>query len=118
MNEKVDSNKCKPSESKIEKSYTLPSDFKLLESFIKKNKVELMEHTLTAIERSIENKFQVIELFHFENTDYVITLSQKEFLENIENIFQFYLQTEQYELCTRLKKIESLLKIENEKVKK
>lgn len=117
MNNNLDP-KCKK-ESKKLKMYPLPSNFKSLEFFIQKNKTEMMERVLTAIEFGLKKNKSVVEVFQFENTDYVVTLTEKEFPENIEHIFQYYLKTEKYELCSRLKKIESLLnKNENGKSKK
>jgi len=91
------------------KSFKMPSDFKLMDAYISQNKNKMMDHILTMIEKGIKSNYPVIELFHFEGTNYCVTLLPKEYKENLNNIFQYYLETEQYEQCSKLKDIEALL---------
>lgn len=89
---------------------TLPSDNKEMEIFIKKNTTHLTEQTITSIEFAINNKLPMIEVFKFNNSDFVITISKKDFLVNVDHIYDFYLQTENYELCSRVVKLQNVLK--------
>ena len=43
------------------------------------------------------------------NSDFVITVDYDKFKETIDNIFNQYIKTEQYELCDRVKKLEKKL---------
>jgi hypothetical protein len=87
----------------------LPSDNTELERFIKSNKTYLTEQALSSIEFALENKLPFVEVFKFNNSDFVITISEKEFLDNVNHIYNFYLETEHYELCTRVVKLQTML---------
>ena len=91
----------------------LPSDNKELERFIVNNKTYLTEQTLTSIEFAVNNKLSFVEVFKFNNSDFVITIAKKDFLANVDNIYNFYLETENYELCSRVVKLQSVLKNHN-----
>lgn len=102
----------------VTKSFRMPSDFKLMDAYIGQNKDQMMEHIITMIEKGIKTNAPVIELFHFEGTNYCVTLIPREYRENLENIYKYYIQTEKYELCKRLKTVESLLPAAPVEVKK
>jgi len=91
----------------------LPSDNKEMEDFIQKNKQYLMEQTLTSIEFAIDNKLPFVEVFKFNNSDFVITIAKKDYLLNVDHIYNSYLKTESYELCPRVIKLQSVLKNSN-----
>jgi hypothetical protein len=40
----------------------------------------------------------------------VITIPEKDFLMNVDHIYNFYLETEHYELCPRAVKLQEVLK--------
>lgn len=88
----------------------LPSDNNILEAYIKRNKIDLTEKTLSSIEYAINNKLPFIEVFGFENSDFIIIVSEKEYLINVDNIYELYLEMEKYELCPRVIKLQNLLK--------
>ena len=46
-----------------------------------------------------------MEVFKFKKSDFVITLSHDTFKQNLENVYNYYILIEKYELCTRIKKI-------------
>jgi hypothetical protein len=91
----------------------LPSNNKEMESFIKRNKTYLTEQTLTSIEFAVENKLSFVEVFKFNNSDFVITIPEKDFLLNVNHIYNFYLETENYELCPRVVELQTILKNQN-----
>lgn len=87
------------------KSLKLPSDDVELKIFLSKNKIKMMEQILDSIEYSLENDLDSVEVFSFKGSDFIVTLSGECFLENVENIYKFYVDEEQYELCNRVKRI-------------
>lgn len=93
--------------------FVLPSDNNEMEQFIQKNKTHLTEQALTSIEYAILNKLPFVEVFKFNNSDFVITISAKDFLLNVDHIYNFYIETENYELCSRVVKLQSVLKNQN-----
>lgn len=91
------------------KPILLPSNFKDMEEFIINNKVYMMEQVLGGIDHALSKKIKFIEIFKFANSDFVITLSFDKFKENIDNIYKYYIEKEQYELCGKVKQIEKKL---------
>jgi len=84
------------------KPIKIPSSFSEMDSYIGEHKVELMEHVLTSIEHAIKNDLEFIEIINFKKSDYVITLTQDLFLENVDHIYDEYIREERYELCQRV----------------
>ena len=64
-----------------------------------------MEQVINSIEYAIDNKMEMIEVFSFKGSDFIVTLNAESFLENVENIYKFYVSEEKYELCKRVKRI-------------
>lgn len=91
------------------KPYTLPSEFSEMDDFIKNNKTIMTEQVVSSIEYAIEKKLEIVEVFKFKKSNFVITLSQETFKQNLENVYNYYISTEKYELCTRIKKIKEKL---------
>mgnify|MGYP003336831545 CR=1 FL=1 len=103
------------------KPFVLPSSYEELNNYVKTNKKELTQLVISSIEFALKNELPMIEVFNFKNSDFVVTLSHSEFRENINHIYNFYINEELYELCPRVKQVESLLdnpKSSNEKIKK
>lgn len=97
---------------------SLPSNYDEMEKYIVNNKTKLTEQVVSSIEYAIKNNLPSVEVFKFKNTDFVIVLNDDMFEDNIENIFQYYLQTEQYELCDKVCKLQKLLNKLHEKEKR
>ncbi len=94
----------------------LPSDNNIMEAYIKKNKIRLTEKALSSIEYAINNKLPFIEVFGFNNSNFIIAIAEKDFLQNVDHIYNFYLESEHYELCPRVVRLQTLLKsLNNEK---
>jgi hypothetical protein len=91
----------------------LPSDNEEMANFIQKNKTYLTEQALSSIQFAIDNKLPFIEVFKFNNSDFVITIAEKDFLVNVNHIYNLYLESEHYELCPRVVKLQTVLKTLN-----
>jgi len=89
--------------------YVLPSNNKDLEFFSKKYKLDMMEQVVGIIEFAIEHNLPLIEVFQFKNSDFVITLSEKDYLTNLDNIYSYYMKNESYEHCTRVVRLQKIL---------
>jgi hypothetical protein len=100
-------------------NYILPSDDNELTNFAQKFKIEMMEQIVGSIEFALQNKLKFVEVFQFKNSDFVITLSEKDYLTNLENIFNYYIKNEAYEYCPRVTQLQKTLigksNINNEK---
>ncbi len=89
---------------------SLPSDNTEMEKFIIKNKTYLTEQALSSIEFGIKYNLPFVEVFKFNDSDFVITVNKEDFLLNVDHIYNFYLETENYELCPRVVKLQTVLK--------
>ena len=91
------------------KLYSLPSNFNEMNKFIEVNKIQMMEHIVASIEYAIDKKLSFVEIFSFKNSDFVVTLPKNQFKENLDNVYNYYMEKEQYELCIRVKTVENKL---------
>lgn len=108
----------KKSYIKENSSYILPSANEELETFIINNKLDMMEQVVSSIEYAVNNKLQMVEVFQFKDSKFVITISEKEFESNLDGIYSFYMEDEVYELCSRVSKLQELLKRKNDEKQK
>jgi hypothetical protein len=90
--------------------YVLPSENKELQTFSQKFKIDMMEQVIGSIEFAVEHNLPLIEVFQFKNSDFVITLSEKDYLTNLENIYSYYMKNEKYEHCSRVVRLQKTLK--------
>lgn len=96
----------------------LPSDYDEMEKFIVNNKVKLTEHIVTSIYFAVVNNLSSIELFSFNKSDFIVVLEHSSFKDNIENIYNFYLEKELYEFCKRVSQLKKLLDTHEQKKQK
>ena len=95
----------------------LPIDYSEMESYIESNKRQLTEQVLTGIQYAFDHNLSSIEVFEFVKSDFIVIIEKSSFTENIENIYNFYIDTEQYEFCERALKLKKLIQT-NEKEKR
>lgn len=94
-------------------SFLLPSNFEEMDHFIELNKLPMTVQVISAIEYAVEKKLSIIEVFRFKKSDFVITLAKESFQQNLEYLYDQYLVLEEYELCSRVKKLRSKLNSNN-----
>ena len=71
----------------------------------------LIYYRRSFIEYAVQQKLEIVEVFKFKSSDFVITLSQDSFKQNLQNVYEYYIATEKYELCARVKELEFQLNI-------
>ncbi len=77
----------------------LPSNFDELKSYIKENTLELTEQVLDSINHAIDNDLKFIEVFQFKRSKFSVTITNDSYSDNINNIYDLYIELEAYELC-------------------
>lgn len=97
---------------------TLPSDYDEMNNFIVKNKIKLMENVVSSVRYALVNNLASVEVFKFENSDFIVILEYSTFKDNINNIYDFYISEELYELCDRVNKLKKLLESHEKKQEK
>ncbi len=93
----------------------LPSNDERLELYIKTHRLVLFENIIDSISHCVENNLSVVEIFKFENSDFVVTLESKNFPCNIEQIYEYCIENEHFEICSKIKKVNLKLKNKYEK---
>jgi hypothetical protein len=96
-------------------SLTLPSDYEEMEIFIIKNKVKLTEQIVLSMQYALDNNISSIEVFNFANSDFIVILEKSNFIENLNNILNFYIENEKYEFCDKLIKLKKQLEKHEQK---
>lgn len=95
------------------KSLVLPSDNSKLKEFISNNKMTLMKQVIDSIELGLKNNLEIVEIFKFEDCDFVVTLNRENFHENIKNIFDNCIREENYEICKKIKSLNLMILSKN-----
>lgn len=88
---------------------TLPSDYEEMERYIETNKVMLMENIISSISYALENNLPNVEVFNFKNSDFIVILERNMFINNLDNIYDYYIKNEIYECCDRVIKLKQLI---------
>jgi hypothetical protein len=100
------------------KHYFIPADENELRQFINAKKSDMMEQTVDSIEYALNNNLPAIEIFQFKDSEFVVVLFDKEFLLNLDHIYNHYLSNEMYEYCGRVmdlrKKLGNTVKLNDE----
>lgn len=97
---------------------TLPSDYDEMNDFIIQNKVKLTEKVVSSVQYALVNNLSSIEVFKFKNSDFIVVLEYSTFKDNINNIYEFYIESELYEFCDRVNKLKKLLETHEKKQEK
>lgn len=98
--------------------YVLPSSSEEMTIFVGKFKIDMMEHVVNSIKFAVENKMDLVEVFQFKNSKFVVTIAEKEFESNLENINKYYVDKQMYELCSRVEQLRNILKKKNDEKEK
>lgn len=80
-----------------------------MDEYVTKHKSELTEQVITAIEFALKNNLTNVEVFDFSDTDFIVVLNTSTFKENLENIYDYYIDTEQYEFCERVLNLKQII---------
>ena len=102
----------KKSGSKVKSKYQvveLPSNNQEMESYVLANRLEINEKIINSIEYAVKNKLAGVEVFCFKGSNLVVVLHRKDFKESLENIYEFSMNKEKFEVCIRVKKLIDLV---------
>lgn len=110
--------KTKKATMKENESYVLPSSSDEMRSFISKFQIDMMEHIVSSIKFAMENKLELVEVFQFKNSPFVVTITEREYDLNLDHINKYYSKKELYELCPKVEQLRELLKKKNDEKEK
>jgi hypothetical protein len=95
----------KKSYNKKNKIIELPSNNDEMEKYIDGHRKEINESMINSIDYAIRKRLSTIEVFKFKNSNFVVIVNRKDFKENLENIFNFSLSHEHFEVCGKVKNV-------------
>jgi hypothetical protein len=77
-----------------------------LEDFETKAKKPLMMKTLvTNIADGIKDDLESVNIAEIKHTDIILNVPKSEWKGGLENAMEYYIKTEEYEECTKIKKL-------------
>jgi|TARA_R110000764_G_scaffold89170_1_gene170482 hypothetical protein len=77
-----------------------------LEDFETKAKKPLMMKTLvTNIADGIKDDLESVNIAEIKHTDIILSVSKDEWKGGLEKAMEYYIKTEEYEECTKIKKL-------------
>ena len=97
----------KKSKKKLRQRYQvieLPADNEGMEKYVEKNRVEISNRIVENIEYALNARLMGVEIFCFKDSNFVVVLNRNHFKESLADIFEFSLDTENFELCEKVKK--------------
>lgn len=109
MKKKVDNTDKKKSKKIVPVVVELPVNPTDMENYVEKNRVAINEMLVNSLDYAVSKNFAGIEVFCFKDSNYVVVVSRKDFKENLQNIFDYSLKNEQFEICARAKKVMDVL---------
>ena len=93
---------------KLEK-FCLPSNDIILDQYIQTHKTEIQNHVLGCLEYAIKKDMDSVEVFQFHESPYTVNIPRDDFEENIQLIFDSFMNDEIYEHCMKPKMLIELL---------
>jgi len=83
----------------------LPKRDDEMENYVLKNKTKIYHYIVSNIETAINKRWSAVEIFKFEETNFVVIINRRDFKENLQNAFDFSLENEHFEICAKAKKV-------------
>jgi hypothetical protein len=87
----------------------LPSNSVDMENYVEKNRVSINESLVDSFDYAVKKNFCGAEVFCFQNSNYVVIVARKDFRDNLQNIFDYSLKNENFEICAKAKKVMDVL---------
>jgi hypothetical protein len=78
---------------------TLPVQTDAMDGYIRTHKTELTEIVLKRIQYALKNKLNAVKVFKFTDSQFIVTIRDEDYYENVNNIIDYYMDYEKYELC-------------------
>ena len=77
-----------------------------LEDFeAKAKKPVMMKSLVTNIASGIKEELESVNIAEIKNHDVIISVPKDEWKSGLENAMEYYIKTEEYEVCSKIKKL-------------
>jgi hypothetical protein len=67
--------------------------------------MKVYDSIVSNIETAVNQRCAAVEVFRFQETNFVVVINRKDFKENLQNAFDFSLENEHFEMCAKVRKI-------------
>jgi hypothetical protein len=95
--------------SKVPVVVELPINAIDMETYVEDNRVMINEMLIKSFDYAVRKNFTGAEVFCFKNSNYIVVVNQKDFKDNVQNIFDYSLKNEHFEVCAKAKKVIELI---------
>lgn len=93
--------KAKPEYKVVE----LPPDNADMEAYVELNRAEINQRIVDNIEYAIKTRIPAVEMFCFKGSSFIVVLNSATFKENLQAVFDYEIEKENYELCARVQRV-------------
>jgi hypothetical protein len=73
--------------------------------FLWDNRTKINNQLVDNIDHAITRRLPTIEVFCFKNSNYVVLINRADFKENLQNVLDFSLTREEFELCGKASRL-------------
>jgi hypothetical protein len=95
----------KPKKNNKYEVIELPATNAEMEKYLDLHRKEINRRILNNIEHAVDTRMPTVEIFSFENSNFIVVMNKNDFRENLQNLLDFGMKTQDYEICTRAKKV-------------
>ncbi len=65
----------------------------------------MMRSLVTSIANGIKNNLESVSVAEIKHHDVIISVPKNEWKSGLENAIEYYIKTEEYEVCSKIKKL-------------
>jgi|LauGreDrversion4_2_1035121.scaffolds.fasta_scaffold23519_9 hypothetical protein len=101
-------NKGSGSKSKSKNKYEvieLPASNAEMEKYLEIHRKEINRRVVENIDYGIKMRLSAVEIFSFKNSNFVVLMNRKDFKENLQNIIDFSLKNQDFDVCKKAKMV-------------
>ena len=101
-------NKGSGSKSKSKNKYEvieLPASNAEMEKYLEIHRKEINLRVVENIDYGIKMRLSAVEIFSFKNSNFVVLMNRKDFKENLQNIIDFSLKNQDFDVCKKAKMV-------------
>lgn len=101
-------NKGSGSKSKSKDKYEvieLPATNAEMEKYLELHRKEINRRVVENIDYGIKMRLSAVEIFSFKNSNFVVLMNRKDFKENLQNIIDFSLKNQDFDVCKKAKMV-------------
>ena len=76
-----------------------------MEKYLEIHRKEINRRVVENIDYGIKMRLNAVEIFSFKNSNFVVLMNRKDFKENLQNIIDFSLKNQDFDVCKKAKMV-------------